>query len=64
MSLIDKGTDQGMWFELSTEYFGYPGLHASMQIDQHAIDFLDKMQLLIDSARADIKKIDWEKRYS
>jgi hypothetical protein len=64
MSIVDKGVEQGVWFELSTEYYGYPGLHASMQVDQHTEEFLNKMEALIKAARQDLKGIDWEKRYN
>lgn len=67
MSIVDKGVDQGVWFQLSTEYYGYPGLHASMQLDSfdHNVpeEFLDKLEALIKSARQDLKGIDWSKRY-
>lgn len=64
MSITDKGRDQGIWFDLATEYFGYPGLHASMRIDVHYEAFFDKMEAMIKEARREFKKIDWDNRYN
>lgn len=64
MSIVDKGIDKGIWFEIATEYFGHPGLHASMQLDEHAIQFLNKLEEMIRHAKQDLQGIDWEGRYS
>ncbi len=62
VSLVDKGAAQGLWFEISTEYFGYPGLHTSLQIDHYGDAFLAKLEAMVKQARKELKTIDWEQR--
>lgn len=63
LSVVDRGADDdGICFNLVTEYQGYPGITASIRLDQYAEEFFNKLEKLIKEARRDFKGINWKER--
>ena len=67
ISLEDKGPQKGIWFEIVTEYFGYPGLRASMRLDGSdsnlALRFFGGLREFCDDVIRDLQEINWSQRY-
>ena len=58
-----KDTGQSIDFEMSAQYYGYPAISTSMNIQDHASQFVAALRKLADSVEKDIENIDWQNRY-
>jgi len=58
-----KDTGLSIDFEMVAEYFGYPAISISMNIHDHANQFISALRNLADSVEKDIENINWSNRY-
>jgi len=63
ISMSVEDTGKSINFEISAQYFGYPAISASMNIQDHAIEFVSALRKLADSVEKDIENINWQERY-
>lgn len=64
LAIVDKGVEDGIWFDISLDLSGGGTSKNSIRIDDQAIEFLESLEKLAARARAKIEKINWDKRYS
>ena len=64
ITIVDHGVEEGILLEIDAQYYGYPSIKSTMNIETLGPEWLEKIGTMFIGAAKDLSKIDWDKRYN